>query len=300
MILILVLASSLALQSSGPANHQVADASLAARIEALFHAFLTADDDTAPIAEARRIYDERGLPSIAQVGDEASYKFVVLLVSEKLPLDLRTQIASKANEAAARHEIPSDAATFYTVRLRLEKLQDAAKAHPPLDPALRDEVGRMFKVDQAVRQQQGFDAKKMAEVDRQNAAPLQAILDKYGVPTYSMVGPEAAAEFITMIQHQPAQFRQEVLPTLKANVDAGQADPQSYAGAYDRSQRDLGKPQLYGQQLECKARETMHEAPIEDEPHVNQRRAELGLIRVELYARITAEMMPQFCPPSQP
>ncbi|HTS10806.1 MAG TPA: DUF6624 domain-containing protein [Candidatus Limnocylindrales bacterium] len=101
-----------------------------------------------------------------------------------------------------------------------------------------------------------------------------------------------------MIQHQPARFRAEVLPKLKANVEAGQADPESYALVYDRSQRDAGKPQFYGEQLECNSGEKMHEAPIDDAAHVNQRRAELGLIRVELYAQIAAEMMPQFC--SQP
>jgi hypothetical protein len=106
-----------------------------------------------------------------------------------------------------------------------------------------------------------------------------------------MVGPEAAGEFVTMIQHQPARFREEVLPTLKAEVDIDEADPESYALVYDRSQRDLGKKQLYGEQLECKVGERMHEAPIEGEFHVDQRRAELGLIRVELYARMLAEEM---------
>jgi hypothetical protein len=44
----------------------------------------------------------------------------------------------------------------------------------------------------------------------------------------------------------------------------------------------------------------MHEAPVEDEAGLNQRRAELGLIRAELYERILAEIMPQFCPPAAP
>jgi hypothetical protein len=68
-----------------------------------------------------------------------------------------------------------------------------------------------------------------------------------------------------LIQHQPANFRQQVLPKLKANVAAGQADPESYALVYDRSQSEQGKKQLYGQNLMCKAGEKLHEAPMEDE-----------------------------------
>jgi len=46
--------------------------------------------------------------------------------------------------------------------------------------------------------------------------------------------------------------------------------------------------------------ETLHEAPIKDKTHVDQRRPELGLMRVDLYARLTAKMMPQFCPSLTP
>ena len=56
----------------------------------------------------------------------------------------------------------------------------------------------------------------------------------------------------------------------------------------------------YGENLVCNAGEKLHEAPIEDEPHVNQRRAELGLIRMELYARLVEETMPQICKPIEP
>jgi hypothetical protein len=197
------------------------------------------------------------------------------------------------------HEVPADVAAFYEARLRLERIKESADAHPPANPELRDEIESMAGRDQAVRELRGFDADVMTRVDRQNAAPLQAILDSVGVPTFSMVGPKAAGDFVMLIQHQPAQFRERALPGLKSNVETGEADPEGYALVYDRSQRDLGRKQLYGQQLECDAGKRMHEAPIEDEAHVNRRRAELGLIRVELYARIAAEMMPQFCAPRE-
>jgi hypothetical protein len=89
---------------------------------------------------------------------------------------------------------------------------------------------------------------------------------KFGVPTYRMVGPEAASEFVTMIQHQSPDFRMKVLPKLKTNVEAGQADPGSYATVFDRSQTDAGKKQMYGENLTCDSEHPkLHTVPIEDE-----------------------------------
>jgi hypothetical protein len=276
-----------------------ADPTLAARIKQLVHIVLASDDESdAPQAEVKVILAKHGLPTIREVGEEAAYDFVVLLTGDRLPRELQAEASSKIRIAAARHDLPPDAGVFYEARLRSETTKEAARKRAPDNPGLRDQIEDLVKADQEVRQQKGFDATRMAEVDARNAPLLQGILDRYGVPTYAMVGPQATGDFLLMIQHQPPQFRQQVLPKLKALVAAGQADPENYAMAYDLSQRDLGKKQLYGERLECKAGETMREAPIEDEAHVNQRRAELGLLRVELYASLIAELMPQFCPPA--
>ncbi len=301
MILILLAALTL-LPKEGPKGaEKTPDAGLAGRIEQLFHTIITTDDEAqeaAARAEVIGIYKERGLPAVAQVGDEAAYEFVVLLSSDRVPQEMRAQILPKVKGAAARGELPGDAAVYYEACMRIEDARKAAEALAPTNPALRDQIESMVKVDQAVRQQEGFDLKKMEATDRENSTKLQAILDRYGVPTFATVGPQAAGDFVLMILHQPPEFRPQVLAKVKVAVGAGQADPESYAKVYDRSQSDLGKKQLYGEQLVCNAGEKMHEAPIEDEAHVNQRRAELGLIRVEIYARIAAEMMPQFCPPA--
>ncbi len=276
----------------------VSDPSLVRNIEEWFHSSIVSDDDTRVVSDAKELYEKHGLPTIEEVGDLPSYEFVVLLASSNLPSAFRSNVLSRVTQAAAQGKLSKDAAIFYGARFHLEQLKQRAESHTPSNPALRDEIERMYKADQAVRQQKGVDVKKMNETDQQHAKALQAILDKFGVPTYSTVGPEAAGEFITMIQHQPPVFRQRILPMLKDDVEQGEADPESYALVYDRSQRDLGKKQLYGEQLECNAGQQMHEAPLEDEAHVDQRRAELGLIRIALYARIVQELEPQFCPPA--
>ena len=135
----------------------------------------------------------------------------------------------------------------------------------------------------------------MLEADRRTAGPLKTIFDRHGVPTYDMVGVQAAKDFVVMVQHQSPEFRRAVLPKLKANVDLGQAEPGTYATVYDRTQRDQGKNQLYGEQLECASGKALEEAPIDDEANVNIRRAELGLMRVELYARLVRLHSPDMC-----
>jgi hypothetical protein len=86
-----------------------------------------------------------------------------------------------------------------------------------------------------------------------------------------------------------------VLPKLKANVDAGQADPGTFATVYDRTQRDQGRQQLYGQQLECASGKALELAPMDDAKNVDVRRAELGLIRLDLYVRVVRQNSPDLC-----
>jgi hypothetical protein len=277
----------------------VRDAALAARIPQLFHTVIALDDDDPQVkaaeAELRQIFTRRGILTIDEVGDEAAYQFVLLLCSTG-PMPARTKALSSAQAALAKHGVPSDAVAYCTARIKLDRMMAQARRRAPSNPALGATIQGLFVRDQAVRQPKDFDAARMIQTDRELEAPLAAILDRYGVPTYALVGVDAASQFVTMIQHQPAAFRRKALPKLKANVDAGQADAGSYAMVYDRAQRDEGRNQLYGANLECSdASPELHESPIDDEGRVNERRAQLGLMRMELYARLVIEMSPRMC-----
>ena len=78
-------------------------------------------------------------------------------------------------------------------------------------------------------------------------------------------------------------------------MDEGQGDASTYVMVYDRTQRDRGKKQIYGEQLECLADKSLREAPIDDEATVNMRRAQLGLLRIELYAELVRIHSPDIC-----
>ena len=273
------------------------DTALATRIEQLVETFLTSDDEAkiaAVLSDARVIFEREGIPSRARVGDVAAYGFVLINMLGQ-PRDFRLQFFARLQEESAHHGLPVDALVFAEARRRQTEVEERYRAHIPSHPELRNQISQLLKADQAVRERERFDFRKMEDADRRTAGPLKAIFDRYGVPTYEMVGVQAAKDFVVMVQHQPPEFRLAVLPKLKANVDAGQADPGTFAMVYDRTQRDQGKNQLYGQQLECATGKALDVAPIDDATNVNARRAELGLMRLELYARLVRLNSPDVC-----
>jgi hypothetical protein len=275
------------------------DPDLATRIPLLLHSFLAADDGqqgAAAIAEARQIFLRRGLPTVAEVGDEAAYEFVVLTCSPG-PGEFQARVLADAKRALARRAVPPDAVLYCEASVRREKVKARVQLRLPTHPALRDEIRRLYVTDQAVREAKDLDLAKMAQEDRGHEGPVRAIFEKHGVPTYDMVGIEGASMFVVMVQHQSPELRRQVLPKLKANVMAGQADAADYAMVYDRSAREAGRKQRYGQNLECDAESpALHETPIEHEEDVDARRARIGLLRVALYARMVTESSPALCP----
>jgi len=272
------------------------DTALRTRIESIAERFLFSDaetDEDSALAEARDILAHRGVPSVAVVGDQASYAFVFVNLMGQPP-ELRNQLVARVREAKPG-DLPDDARVLVEARLRVVDTENKYQSASPRDPALRDRIVSLYKDDQGVREQNGFTLEAMEATDRRLAGPLKEILDRHGVPRYETVGVEAAKGFVVMVQHQSAAFRASVLPQLKANVAAGQADPGSYALVYDRTQRDQQRNQLYGEQLECGPDKTLVRAPLDDAANVNRRRAELGLMRIEFYERLVRQHTPDVC-----
>jgi hypothetical protein len=274
-----------------------ADEALARQIGQLVETFLMSDSDAETeraLAEAKAIFEREGIPSVGRVGDSSSYGFVLINMLGQSP-DFQVGFMARVREAAARHELPEDAVLFAEARLRQTETKERFRNHSPGNAPLRDEILHLYKADQSVRQKTGFDARKMEQTDRELAGPLRAMFQRYGVPTYDLVGVEAANAFVVMVQHQSPEFRQAVLSKLKSNVDAGQGDAGTFAMVYDRTQRDQRKKQLYGEQLECSQGSSLSEAPVEDASNVDLRRARLGLMRIELYARLVRLHSPDMC-----
>lgn len=271
---------------------------LTARIESLFDKWVAANDrkhEAQVASEIETILKQHGLPTTPEVGDDAAYKFLFLGCSPEQISSYR-EVLAQAKKALVNHDVPSDGVLYCEAHIRLELVKMGAERKPPENPRLRDQIERMFQRDQAVHQKEGFELKRMESVDQQLKAPLEAIITRYGAPTYRMVGPRAASDFVTLIQHQSPAFRQQVLPKLRSNVDTGEADPGAYATMLDRTLTDAGKPQIYGQNLTCNLEDhQLHSGKIENKADVNRRRASIGLMRLNLYERLVVQFTPNIC-----
>jgi len=65
---------------------------------------------------------------------------------------------------------------------------------------------------------------------------------------------------------------------------------------FDRSQTDAGKKEIYGQNLICDTQHPdLREGPIEDEGHVNEQRAAIGMMRLALYVQLVVALSPGIC-----
>lgn len=159
------------------------------------------------------------------------------------------------------------------------------------DPQLQMELLEMSENDQAVRMEliHTVDAKaraeliqKATEIDDFHSIRLKEIIALYGWPGYSRVGPEGSQAFWLLVQHTPdLLFQSQCLEFLEDAVLNHEASPIHLAYLKDRVYVRAGKNQIYGTQV--KEDLTFH--PIEDEEHVDERRAAIGLPPLEEYLK---------------
>lgn len=231
---VLVVAYVICARSSAqrPSNPRLVE-----QIEQLLQKELSEEKaDPTTSSKVRQIFADHGVPTIALVGKQAAEDYIVLAGHDQ-PVTFLQQILPSLKKSAEAGEIPNTSYVYLRAVLRQRQIEESVN-QTPTNPKLRDQIEGLFRADQEVRQSKGFDAQKMQEIDRRDGVQLRAIFAKYGVPTYTMVGPQAAKDFVVLIDHQPLEFMREVLPKLKQNVAVGQADPANYASMFDRVQAD--------------------------------------------------------------
>jgi len=285
-MLALVVAALVAVPQNG------SNPELASRIRHLVDVAFANGEGAGSAAEVRGIFAEHGLPTIALVGADAAEEFVVLSAHEQ-PLEFTDGVLAAAERDA--DAVPPHVIQFLRARIKQKRVEIALR--PPFpNAALAARLQTLYVADQEVRSADRFDAAKMMETDARTGRDVRAIFQEVGVPTRSTVGPEAARQFVIMVQHQPPELRRAVLPKLRENVDRGEADPGDFAMMFDRAQVDDGKMQRYGANFACQPDGTLGPSPIDDAEHVDVRRAELGLLPMRLYARLLRQSMPpDFC-----
>lgn len=135
------------------------------------------------------------------------------------------------------------------------------------DQAAREEFGRRVG-DSAY-------ARRLVAVDSGLSAELSRIIDRFGLPTRSLVGAAGAEAAMLLAQHS-ATLQVRVLALAKAAAP-GEVSPEALAMLEDRVLEQQGRPQRLGTQFTMASDGVFRFAPVEDAADLDARRAAAGL-----------------------
>lgn len=143
------------------------------------------------------------------------------------------------------------------------------------------ELVEMGNLDRASRKEAvKFDP----ELDKKNMLRVQEIIEKYGFPTISKFGKDAAEATFLIVQHAPGAegevFREEILSILnEINHNGQELEIEKHWIAYlqDRILVERGSEQVYGTQAYVRDDGQVYLRPIQDLENVDLRRQLMGI-----------------------
>lgn len=127
--------------------------------------------------------------------------------------------------------------------------------------------------------------KGMKAQDSIDLVKVEAIINKYGWLGTDVVGEEGNTTLFLVIQHSGLKVQEKYLPMMKEAAKNGKADPADLALLEDRVEMYNGRPQIYGSQLKAGTDGKYFIYTIIDEKNIDKRRAEVGLMPLEEYAK---------------
>lgn len=162
--------------------------------------------------------------------------------------------------------------------------------------SVREELVRLGAQDQEAREgltpermQDSAFLMTMLQGDSVRSRRLVQIVGRYGWPTGSSAGPEAANAAFLILQHSPEhEFQKSMLPLLEDLAQEGAMPPSQVAMLVDRVLVHEGKHQRYGTQFSVEDGELVMN-PVEDEEGLDERRRQMQLPPIEEYKRLLEE-----------
>ncbi|HSX29681.1 MAG TPA: DUF6624 domain-containing protein [Candidatus Saccharimonadales bacterium] len=143
---------------------------------------------------------------------------------------------------------------------------------------LAAKIQAMAQADQAMRNNAiNNDAPWDSSLDKLHTKRLKKIIERYGWPSFSLVGPQVSNDAWLLVQHadHDAAFQEECLRLMKA-LPAGEVRLANIAYLEDRILVGRGKLQLYGTQFMGVGKDLAPQ-PIKDETHLDERREAMKL-----------------------
>lgn len=121
--------------------------------------------------------------------------------------------------------------------------------------------------------------KEAQEADAKNTVFLKKVVKEYGWPKISEVGKDVAMAAWLMLQHSPdKKFMEDCLKLMQKAPH--EVEPANLARTIDRVRILNGQKQYYGTHFEKKDGQWLP-IPIDDEKNVEERRAKMGLPKIE-------------------
>jgi len=154
---------------------------------------------------------------------------------------------------------------------------------------LRARLKEMVEADQAVRLADRISPQAMEEIDRKHRPEIERIFAAYGWPKRSLIGKDASHDFWLLVQHQPLDLQQRILPAMEAAMRQGEASRGDYAYLDDRVRVGKGKPQRWGTQTRC-VNGLAVLSPVEDQASLEDRRRELRMPPIGVYLQMMKDM----------
>lgn len=153
----------------------------------------------------------------------------------------------------------------------------------------KDQEIRARMRDAGATRQREFDA-ELTAIDNETTKKLKRIVTKHGWPTIALVGAQASQAATVMLVHSADHVWQEkLLPRLTQLVDEDKIFGSDVAGLTDRILVSRNKPQKFGTQFKTVEGE-ISIWPIEDEKHVDERRAPYLLPPMDVYRKTLSDM----------
>jgi hypothetical protein len=163
------------------------------------------------------------------------------------------------------------------------------------DSTLRKELLLMWAEDQRVRfvlrekvreLKENWSApeleplyKEMKETDSVHFRRIRQIITENGWPKISMVGKDGSFAAWAIVQHSNLiDFQEACTQAIKPLLTIKEVNPADYANLVDRVRFNKKEKQLYGM--------VSFEYPIEDAVHIDERRKQIGLVPMTVYAHL--------------
>lgn len=131
-------------------------------------------------------------------------------------------------------------------------------------------------------------------IDLRHTKTVAEIIERYGWPTYSLVGKRGGDAFWLLVQHADARpaLQRRCLALMAEAVAAGQASPRLFAYLTDRVRLASGKRQLYGTQFTRIGSRAFGPRPLDAPATVDRRRAACGIEPLGEYAEVMGKFFP--------